>query len=174
MATRFTEKERLHLVLILRVLELLEDNETNKYNYHYDREILEQGYMDKYDKIIKFDLKDEFSNGEFVRDVLNMYLDIIDSFNILEDKQDIEKIIFPGFCGGKSESRYLEYAEFLINNDSAYERLKKPKGKDFDCTCNMITSYDKMLIKYNEIEMDSRRNMTVDMIKEILQLQFNK
>jgi uncharacterized protein YfbU (UPF0304 family) len=161
-------------VLKLRILEFIDEN--NKNDYKYSKEVLENGYTNEYNGILKFYLKEEFAYGKFVKDVLSMYLDIIDSFDGLTDKEKkvFGRIIFPGFHGGVGELRYLEYAEFLINNVERFKRLINYKNRTFDYHLRMKKTYEIMLIKYNELEIDSKRNMSLDTIKELLDLQFEK
>jgi uncharacterized protein YfbU (UPF0304 family) len=110
-----TIKERLSLVLQLRTLAAVED-EDNKKHLNAHIEALTSGYEFHYSE-----LTNEFSNGFSRRaclevlDILEMYSELLWGYEELPEKEELkrEDIAFPGF-DGNYETRQMSYAQYFL------------------------------------------------------------
>jgi len=167
-----TIKERVSLVLQLRTLAAVEDDENTKRHLQTQIEALTDGYELHYSDLIR-----EFDNGLSRRaclevgSILDMYADLLWGFDGLKDKAGIEEvdIAFPGF-DGNYETRYMGYCRYYLFKLGNYQSLhEQAKRNDCNSHCPMLTTYRAML----EIFLPIKRQhpptrLTAGSIKRIL------
>lgn len=140
----FTLNERLILANQYTILEKLSEHEDDAKRYAQLRNIVQDGLTLEYG-----DLFSGFENEELteqqcndVIDILDMYRHITDSYEALEDKQELtaSDVRFPGFDGNDPlEGRYTAYVEL---------HLAQGKWGEFQDRKGNMNSHRQMLEKY--------------------------
>lgn len=168
--TTLSTVERLKLANQLKILEKLDPD--NAESYAEDRSIIEHGYSIQYDDVFS-QIFEEMPEEEcrYVYDVLDMYRELIQSFNALEDKEGmtLDDVTFQGF-DGNNESKRHAFVEHLQEQRKWSETLT---GGLNSHSMTTITKYPRMLAKYEPIKEDQRRKhkynaLTAAQIKEII------
>ncbi|AVO02316.1 hypothetical protein A9958_07845 [Staphylococcus simulans] len=126
-----SDYERVSLINQFEILKELTDNQEDKKRYEGNIEILHRGLTGFYD-IVANDLQEERSieKHDFVTDVLNLYRDVIFSFDSLPEEEKTEKLkkdtSFKGFDLGNNEQvDYYSHADIYLNVLNRFEELKK-------------------------------------------------
>lgn len=143
----YNKKERLMLVNQYLILEKLYPEG----GYDKKRIILENGYITEYYQIDD-SIQPEMSEDDchFVSSVLNMYENI--HFSNIKRNYQIQNTEFLGFYGNE-ESKYLQYAAFLIDDDERYSCFKRDGG--YDSHFPLKSKYKKMLAKWEPMYNES-------------------
>jgi len=176
MAIDLTQKDRLFLFNQMMILQELADikdhlgiKQNNWYgnDYHKHFESLTHGYPIQLEDFFNF-ISHEMSTDDcdFVHDVLKMYREMIFSLKNLPvaDQALIPSFKFAGF-DGHSESKYLLYAKFLINDMKQYQEVN---NKEFDSPCPMIEDYKRQLAVWENIEQDNKSQMSKEQLLSII------
>lgn len=136
------------------------------------REVLENGYSQLYEgwyfqNVDKNEMPVE--KCKLVWEVLNMYGSLTHSFETLNDRQDItsEMVKFPGF-DGNTEADCSLYSEFLIEKLKKFEWIKNLGNISYNSHMPNINKFNDMLIKFENIDILKRNRMSVEEIKNIL------
>ncbi|MFD2628718.1 YfbU family protein [Oceanobacillus kapialis] len=162
-----SKAERLILANQFRILA-----ESNPQDKHLIRaEILERGYEALYNDEIFNLLSEEMDQeeGDFVIDVLSMYRGIDDSYENLQDKQNLSEreITFPGF-DGNYETRYYGFTKFFIQDYSRFAEIDERCNGNFNSHRELIPKYRRMLETWNQIPSEERHSMNIEQIQELL------
>ncbi len=127
---------------------------------------LERGYTQRL-FIFEEYLSDELPNSidRFVFEVLEMFRAMTFGFKQLPDKQGIdeEKIKFPGF-DGNYETKYLEYTQYLLDDEGLYAELRRQGG--YNSHYRTLDMYDQMLDAWHK--SSAPRELTAADIRRIL------
>lgn len=149
-----TIKERLALVLQLRTLAAVCGTD-EKESLRLQIEALQSGYEFHYP-----DLVTPFDNGLSRRtcievlDILEMYSELLWSFQKLKDKSGVKEtdIWFPGF-DGNYEGRQMSYANYFLFDLDRYESLHNQVKKNrCNSHCPMLDTYRKMLRAFRPLK----------------------
>jgi len=168
--------QRLQLINQYLILEKIDPRE--KDTYSNNRRVLEEGYTAFYGELLNtIDEEMPPEECEFVFDVLNMYRDLIGSYERLADKSGIEAVDvqFGGF-DGNNESKQLRFLKYLKKIGRYSETLKAER--DWNSHSETVSEYRRMLHTFSRIQAERKQSMhamhpdrwvlTADQIKEII------
>lgn len=172
-----TKKERLSLVLQLRTLQKLTDEEYEKAEYENMITALLHGYTLHYNDLFNEFYEEELSIEEcrYVLSILEMYRGIIYSYIELERNNQLKSlkqsdICFPGFDGNDDkESSYLGYSRYFVRDLGRYDEISERTLDDFNSHCKMCEKYDRMLAMWNKFDSIGRYKMSEERIKDLLE-----
>lgn len=169
---RLDKYQRLNLINQFKILEKLYPDEASY--YAVNRTALAEGYELHYDWI--FESVYDGLNHEQCNEVLNildMHRAFLFSFNNLPETEqaniDFEKIKFKGF-DGNNEGQLMGYVRYFIIELGRFDELKyDSKFPSFNSHSPMIESYQKMLQKWESIEVENKFNLTASQILDIIE-----
>lgn len=138
----------------------------NKHDYQKQQDILENGYVARYDDVLHAVRLDELSPDDtrFVEDVLDM-------FSALQRfEQDGGKVTdrywidFKGF-DGNNEPELMSYTRFLVEREERWEYLGI---KNFNSHSRMRDLYERMLDVWHAIDSAKRHSLTAEQVEAVL------
>lgn len=173
---KLSKKERLSLVLQLRTLQKLSDEEYEKQDYENQITALLHGYTLHYSDLLNEFYEDELSVDDcrYVLSILEMYRGIIYSYLELVRKGSLKTlsekdVIFPGFDGNDDkESSYMGYSRYFVKDLGRYDEIRERNNDDFNSHMLMCGKYNRMLEKWNSFDNMARYRMGEERIKELL------
>lgn len=184
-----TKKERLHYLLLLKILcklrlyedvnNIIDPHEDNDESLEKCRNlitVLQDGYTYHYDELLNLFLpSQEISVDEIklVRSILGMYKSFISSANYHEKSNEYKKtLVFPGFDGNDIlECNMLFYTKYLFEKTSEFEDVNKLRMEcnvEINSHREMLPQYKRMLCIFNRISESERNRMTEKDIEKIL------
>ncbi len=171
-----SKKERLSLVLQLRTLQKLSEEEYEKEEYENLITALLHGYTLHYDDLFNEFYEEELSIDEcrYVLDILEMYRGIIFSYLELDRNGSIKNltntdVFFPGFDGNDDkESSYMGYSKYFVRDLGRYDEIRDRTHDDFNSHMKMCDKYNRMLQKWKSFDPMVRYRMGEERIKELL------
>jgi len=165
---KLTQMERLILVNQYMILEKLYQEEAG--SYANIRKALEDGYELEYSEIFNniYTDKDVLSESGciMVRDILNMFTSLKRSYNNLEDKSGVNSkdVALWGF-DGNSETEYMAYARYLIEERQLWGNLKEDAV--FNRHIPSLSRYKQMLNIWNSFG-EGKSELTKEQILSII------
>jgi uncharacterized protein len=150
---KLTEAQRWILINQYEILAHLDPKQSSRYEDAI--EALQNGYELDYRRlsgITKETLPAKAARE--VRDVLNLYRAITNSYKDLEDKTGIDPsdIEFPGFDGNdEEEGRLYLYTEWYLNLDGGRYFPELNKANDCNSHRPMLATYRRMLAAWREM-----------------------
>lgn len=158
---KLTDVERLILANQLQILSKLENDSSYAEVAKQLREGHEWLYLQNLHVFDNLPAK----KAKFVLDVLNLYEDLIRSYEALTDKDGIEKsaLVFPGF-DGNHESDLLLFLGALFDEKRYLQVLE---NNDLNSHMPMVSIYERMLYEH-ELLGSPRAPFTSRQIKLIL------
>lgn len=158
-------------IMMLLMLEVLEKVDPANFNYSDLRTALEDGYVAWYDSPFQHVSTQEFSvqQSREVGNILDMYTNLILSFNKLADKGTLtlENVKFPGF-DGNNESVYMGYTSFLLDDLGRFEYVKANSLVNYNSHMQMLPKYRSMLNILVPIPILQRNSLSIEQIENIL------
>lgn len=140
-----TKEQRLILANQYRILSILQDREI----YGKISNALIRGHRWIYEHAIE--IYDEFSvlDSKHVLDILEMYRNLNDSYNVLKDKSGIDEHDIK-FCGFDclNESKHADFVSALYENEYFSDVLS---GECLSAKTPLRAKYDKMLSNWESI-----------------------
>lgn len=140
-----TDIQRYILMNQFDILAKVSNDEYDEKRFKYASEVVYNGYTKLYSDIFPtLSREDDF---QIVFDILNMYSDLLHSYNKLKETSiDRKKVIFKGLDGNE-ETKYYLFAQFLVEEADRYPEFKElPNG--FNSHANMIPKYKRQLEIY--------------------------
>ena len=169
--TSLTPFERLSLMNQLTILKKLDTDNAEDYANHI--EILHSGYSVLYGEVFQAVFEEmPLDECKYVFDVLDMFRNLINSFNGLKDKQGLtaEDVRFQGFDGNNETKRWA-FAEYLKKTGRWQETLVGGLNSHSMMT---MRRYPQMLERYEPIKqriLDSHTGnwqLTAEQIKVVI------
>lgn len=155
---RISLKERLSLVLQLRILEKLSVDEHERAEYAQQITLLTSGYELHYRDLVEwFDVGFSARWCREVIDILSMFADLNWAFDNMSAEQqatvDRHAITFIGF-DGNNETPQMAYAKFFMFDMDRFQSLHK-QGQEtgLNSHCPMLPAYRRMLGMFRTIKV---------------------
>ena len=157
--------ERLILANQFQILAALKPSEADDYNHLV--EIAKRGFALEYPSFFTdFDREGlTREQCEYVRDVLDMFWNLQDSYDQLANKGTLKEsdVIFPGF-DGNNENSLLQYAKLQLQHGFQEFRHKAGLNSHFPTA----HEYPAMLKRYEAVPIERRRQLSADEMRKIL------
>jgi uncharacterized protein len=169
---QLTIKERLSLVLQLRILAATTKSEAEKKHTEAQIEAITSGYEYHYRELVSyFDVGLSRRASIEVLDILEMYSEMLWGFSSLKDKAGLkqEDVVFPGF-DGNNETRLMAYARYFLFDLNRYESLhEQAKINGCNSHCPMLDTYRRMLVIFQTVKKQRPyERLSAESIKTIL------
>jgi len=165
----FTKNERLFLLNQYKILENLYPDEAEFYSRA--QRIVSDGYSFEYASLAPSINEDSGLTSDECREVvhvLQMYEQLIFSYEKLEDKGGVKPVSFDGFSGNE-ETAQMSYARFLVERG----RWPRFRNHDMDSHVPMLSSYQSMLPVWESLTKSflDHKGFSKDEITRIIQAQ---
>lgn len=141
------ELSRLDRVILANQYTILQaiDSE-NAEHYEQALQVLKGGYELEYEAYIACIVYPDtmpYDECVLVIDVMDMYMAMQRSYDKLEDKSEIKegKLDFPGF-DGNHETRYMSYAEFVVEKQGKFTPLRFDKDRCNDTPPHILDRFN--------------------------------
>jgi len=164
---KLTKIERLILSNQYRILASLYPDEAKA--FETNRKVVEEGYTYQYSWLadhLSSEVPEE--DSRYVLDVLDMFSDLLFSFDQLTDKSGIDAydVKFRGF-DGNNETSLMSYARFFVQDLDRYNEFQ---NHDFNSHMPTTALYSRMLEVYRPIKAACREGMRRLSKDEIIQI----
>jgi len=166
---KLTDVER--QILINQNLILSEFNSDEKENYIWNADVLYHGYEGLYDDVVSVETSVNSSVSDIVLDILNLYDDLLVSYQHLskdeKEEYSIDNIKFDGFDRNEETDEYY-FCEFILKKKNNFPDLKL--DEDFQLNSHMprLRMYINQLNFVEKIDNKKLFELDLQDIKDVM------